>query len=43
MEFDSFDSYVIPDLVSFETNTSEWVQWEQLVFEQGGLGQVGEL
>ncbi|KAE8386135.1 putative fungal-specific transcription factor [Aspergillus alliaceus] len=33
------ESYDFPDLLSFETDPNEWVQWEQLVAEQGGFAQ----
>ncbi|OTA99367.1 hypothetical protein M426DRAFT_27562 [Hypoxylon sp. CI-4A] len=38
---ESLEPYNVPDLLSFEIDMNEWVQWEQLVAEQGGIGQMG--
>ncbi|KIW92326.1 uncharacterized protein Z519_07310 [Cladophialophora bantiana CBS 173.52] len=42
-ELGDLDCYNFPDLVSFETDPNEWVQWDQLVFGHGGFGQVENL
>ncbi|PKX89364.1 putative C6 transcription factor [Aspergillus novofumigatus IBT 16806] len=34
-DFGSLDSYEFPDILSFEMDSNEWVQWEQLVAEGG--------
>ncbi|KAI1388153.1 putative C6 transcription factor [Hypoxylon trugodes] len=36
-DFGQFETYEFPDLHSFETDPSEWIQWEQLVTEQSGF------
>jgi hypothetical protein len=41
--FDPFDSYEFPNLLSFETDPNEWIQWEQLIAEHGGFVQSGSL
>ncbi|KAI0179212.1 C6 transcription factor [Hypoxylon sp. FL1284] len=38
-ELDSFGSYDFPDLLSFETDPNEWVQWDQLLAGQNGFAQ----
>ncbi|KAE8409754.1 fungal-specific transcription factor domain-containing protein [Aspergillus pseudonomiae] len=35
----ALDFYDFPSLLSFEMDPNEWVQWEQLVAEQGGFSQ----
>ncbi|GAB1199608.1 hypothetical protein APSETT444_008963 [Aspergillus pseudonomiae] len=35
----ALDFYDFPSLLSFEMDPNEWVQWEQLVAEQGGFAQ----
>lgn len=37
------ESYDFPDLLSFEMDPNEWIQWEQLVAEQGGFAQVDSM
>ncbi|KIX93152.1 uncharacterized protein Z520_11209 [Fonsecaea multimorphosa CBS 102226] len=42
-ELGTLDCYNFPDLVSFETDPNEWVQWEQLLSEHNGFGQMEDL
>lgn len=39
-DFEPFESYDFPNLLSFEMDPNEWVQWEQLIAEQGCFSQV---
>ncbi|KAI1880021.1 hypothetical protein JX265_001642 [Neoarthrinium moseri] len=39
----SFESYEIPELLSFEMDPNEWIQWEQLVAGHGSHTQVSSL
>lgn len=38
-DLEPFESYDFPNLVSFEMDQNEWIQWEQLVAEQNGFTQ----
>ncbi|KAE8144739.1 hypothetical protein BDV25DRAFT_145324 [Aspergillus avenaceus] len=38
--FKSSEYYEFKDLLSFETDADEWVQWEQLIGEQGGFTSI---
>ncbi|KAI1406850.1 C6 transcription factor [Hypoxylon sp. FL1857] len=38
-----FESYDFPNLMSFEMDPNEWVQWDQLLAEQGGFVQVDSI
>ncbi|KAI1098360.1 putative C6 transcription factor [Jackrogersella minutella] len=40
---ESFELYDAPDLLSFDMDPSEWVQWEQIIAEQSGLNHVGHM
>ncbi|OAP63963.1 hypothetical protein AYL99_03190 [Fonsecaea erecta] len=40
---DTFDCYNFPDLVSFETDPTEWTQWEQLLSGHGSFSRMGAL
>ncbi|OQU94074.1 Fungal specific transcription factor domain-containing protein isoform 2 [Cladophialophora immunda] len=40
---ENFDCYNFPDLVSFETDPNEWIQWEQLLSGQNGFGEMEHL
>ncbi|KAI1764471.1 putative C6 transcription factor [Hypoxylon sp. FL1150] len=40
-ELEPLESYDFPDLLSFEMDPNEWVQWEQLVAGQNGFAPVG--
>ncbi|OCL15024.1 putative C6 transcription factor [Glonium stellatum] len=42
-DFEAFESYDFPNLLSFEMDPNEWVQWEQLVADEGGFGQVDSM
>lgn len=42
-EFEPFESYDFPNLLSFEMDPNEWVQWEQLLAEQGGFAQIDSM
>ncbi|KAI1778402.1 putative C6 transcription factor [Hypoxylon cercidicola] len=39
-ELEPFESYDFPDLLSFEMDPNEWIQWEQLIAGQNGFAQV---
>ncbi|KAI0137073.1 putative C6 transcription factor [Xylariales sp. AK1849] len=38
-DFGTFESYDFPDLLSFEMDRNEWIQWEHLVAGEGGFAQ----
>ncbi|KAL9090655.1 MAG: hypothetical protein Q9165_005143 [Trypethelium subeluteriae] len=40
VDFEPFEAYDFPDLLSFEMDPNEWVQWEQSIAEQNGLGPI---
>ncbi|KAL9079982.1 MAG: hypothetical protein Q9157_001179 [Trypethelium eluteriae] len=42
-DFEPFDAYDFPDLLSFEVDPNEWVQWEQSVAGQNGFAQIDRL
>ncbi|KAB8228296.1 uncharacterized protein BDW43DRAFT_323019 [Aspergillus alliaceus] len=39
-DFGPFESYDFPSLMPFETDPNEWIQWAQLLGEQGSLAQI---
>lgn len=39
-DFEPFESYDFPTLLSFETDPNEWIQWEQLVADESGVAQI---
>ncbi|KAI1088431.1 putative C6 transcription factor [Rostrohypoxylon terebratum] len=41
--FEPLESYQSPDLLSFEMNPNEWLQWEQLLAEQSSSTRVDYL
>ncbi|XXH03730.1 hypothetical protein Hte_010136 [Hypoxylon texense] len=43
LELEPLESYDFPDLLSFEMDPNEWVQWEQLVAGQNGFAQVDSI
>lgn len=42
-ELERFESYDFSDILSFERNPDEWLQWELLLAEEGGFAQPGTL
>lgn len=39
----NFEAYDFPNLLSFEMDPNEWIQWERLVAEEVGVAQVGSM